>query len=322
MKFTNKHDVPLPLAVWLLHDDYDYVDDPDYISATSLMKPTRQIVLSSRVTKSLTSLDISDLISATLGKSIHSAIESAWMAGAYKKLSMLEGITEDDIKSIVINPEPDELKDDSVPIYLEQRTIKQFGKWKIGGKFDLVADGILHDYKSTTVYTWIYDNKVDDYVIQGSLYKWANPEKITANYIRICFIFTDWQSANAKRDPTYPQNRVAYADYPLMSKEDTEAWIQSRLDAIEQNQDKEQEDMVECTEEELWYPTPKFKYYSNPAKTDGRATRVFGTLAEAQEFKTSKGEVGIIIIEQGQPKRCLYCPAYDICEQRKRYYND
>ena len=48
MKFTNKNNIPLSLAVWLVTDEYDYVDKPNYISATSLLKPTRQLVLSKR----------------------------------------------------------------------------------------------------------------------------------------------------------------------------------------------------------------------------------------------------------------------------------
>ena len=49
MIITNNHGISLPLAVWLLHDDYDYVKDENYISATSLLKSTKQIILSKRI---------------------------------------------------------------------------------------------------------------------------------------------------------------------------------------------------------------------------------------------------------------------------------
>ena len=49
MLLTNTENIPLPLAVWLSHDSYDFIGGKNRISATSLLKPTRQFVLSARV---------------------------------------------------------------------------------------------------------------------------------------------------------------------------------------------------------------------------------------------------------------------------------
>ena len=38
-KYTNKNNVSMPLAVWLMHDDYDYDKRDNVISATSLPNP-------------------------------------------------------------------------------------------------------------------------------------------------------------------------------------------------------------------------------------------------------------------------------------------
>ena len=52
MQITNKHGIPLPLAVWLVSHEYDdHSHIPNYISTTTLLRPTRQIVLSERVRK-------------------------------------------------------------------------------------------------------------------------------------------------------------------------------------------------------------------------------------------------------------------------------
>ena len=48
-RFTNNADIDLSVAVWLAHDDYDYVTKPNYISVTTLIKPIRQIILRGRV---------------------------------------------------------------------------------------------------------------------------------------------------------------------------------------------------------------------------------------------------------------------------------
>ena len=59
----------------------------------------------------------------------------------------------------------------------------------VSGKYDLVLDGQLSDYKSTSVWTYIYGSKVEDYIKQGSIYKWLSPDKITSDYININYIF-------------------------------------------------------------------------------------------------------------------------------------
>ena len=48
-KYINTEDTPLSVAVFLATDHYDY--DPNTISATRLLKPIRQTILSGRVPK-------------------------------------------------------------------------------------------------------------------------------------------------------------------------------------------------------------------------------------------------------------------------------
>jgi hypothetical protein len=52
--YKNESDIPIIMAVWLAHDEYDYVDDPNYISATTLLDSTRKIILSGRVQQAAT----------------------------------------------------------------------------------------------------------------------------------------------------------------------------------------------------------------------------------------------------------------------------
>ena len=46
-KYLNNSNVPLSLAVFLATDNYDH--ESDTISATTLIKPLRQIILAARV---------------------------------------------------------------------------------------------------------------------------------------------------------------------------------------------------------------------------------------------------------------------------------
>jgi hypothetical protein len=321
---TNRTDIPLALAVWLLHDEYDFINAPNYISATTLMKPIRQIVLPGRIPLDEQSMDVSELIASALGKSLHDSIEKSWVKGYRRSLKLL-GYPDNVINRVLVNPEPAQIKPDSIQIWIEHRAIRKFNGFTIGGKFDLCTEGILQDNKSTSVYAWIKGSKDDDYRLQGSLYKWLNPDKVTEDFIRINFIFTDWQKAKAKWDPTYPQSRLQHRDVTLWSPQETETWIRRKLDLIKKYRDVPEEQIPECTDEELWRSDPQFKFYSDPAKANipgARATRNFDTMAEARQFQTEKGGKGAIKTVLGEVQRCNYCNAFSICKQKDKYFHD
>lgn len=321
MPITNNSGIPLALAVWLVHDEYDFVKDDQYISVTGLMKPLRQIVLTPRVAPEHFVLDVADLIPSAMGKSLHDTIEKAWVTAYRTNLRKL-GFTPDVIDRVMINPTDEELKaaKHPIPIYLEQREIRTLNGWKIGGKFDMVAEGIVHDNKSTSAYSWVYNDKDGDYALQGSLYRWLNPVKITEDFIRINFIFTDWQRAMAKSNPNYPQLRCIGKEIPLLSLEDTEKWAVNKLKLIEQYFDAPEKDIPECTSDELWMSEPTYKYYANPEKTDGRSTKNFDSIHAAKAFMAEKGGKGVIKTIAATPKRCEYCPAFPACSQKDKYF--
>lgn len=316
---TNRTNIPLGLAVWLVQDNYDYVNKDNYISVTSLMKPIRQIVLAHRVSTQREE-DLDDYISRALGNSLHDSIEKAWLTGHKKGLARL-GYPESVIDRVLINPTDEQLAaaKDPIPIYLEQRAFKEIDGFVVGGKYDLVAEGIVHDNKSTSAYTWVYGGKDDDYALQGSLYRWLNPEKITEDYIRVNFIFTDWQKNQVGQNLAYPDSRCKAKEIPLMSIEATEEWVRNKLKLVRKYWNAPLDQIPECTDEELWKSEPVYKYYADPSKLTGRSTKNFTSLAEAAAFKAEKGK-GIVITVEGTPKRCEYCPAYDACNQKDKYF--
>lgn len=328
MKITNNSDISLALAVWLLHDEYDYVEGVEnYISATTLMKPVRQVILSKRLPPELQTADVEDYISRKMGTALHDSIEKAWVKGHAKSLRMM-GYPDDLIEKIRVNPTDAELdKDpDILPIYLEQRMLRLHNGFTIGGKFDLVTEGIVQDNKSTSTYAWVKGSKDNDYRLQMSLYRWIDAKRmgggkpvITEDYGRVNFIFTDWKKVDT-RDPAYPQKRVEHKEFTLMSLEETEAWVSARLAQIAKAWNAPEHTLPDCTDEELWISPTVHKYYSDPAKTDGRATKNFDNLQEANAFLASKGGKGVVKTVRGEPKRCGYCDAFPICSQKSRYF--
>ena len=259
-----------------------------------------------------------------MGHSLHDSIEKAWVKGFRRCLALL-GYPETVIDRVRINPTPEELAatPNIIPIYLEQRakkTVTVNGKtWTVGGKFDMVAEGIVHDNKSTSAYTWVYGGRDEEHQQQGSLYRWLNPDKITEDFIRINYIFTDWQKAQAKQNPNYPQKRVESKDIVLLSEAEVQRWVEWKLQLVMKYWDAPERDIPNCTDEELWMSDPKFKYYADAAKTSGRSTKNFDSLLEANAFKAEKGNKGIIITVPGEPKRCDYCDAFPLCTQKDKY---
>lgn len=318
MQITNKADIPLGLAVWLVADNYDYVNDPKYISATTLLKPVKQIILSQRVDQSKVSNDLEDYIARSMGTSLHSAIEAVWKDNPQKALKTL-GYSDSFCERVKINPE--EPRKEDINIFLEQRAVKKINGWSVGGKYDLVVNGLLNDYKSTSVYTYINNDKDKDYQLQGSIYRWLNPDKITEDWIQINFIFTDWSSVQASRDSKYPQHRIAYKQIPLLSIQDTENFIAKKLSVIDKYLNSPESEIPPCQDEDLWRSETKYKYFSNPEST--RATKNFDSQAEANRYwMVEKKGKGIVKVFPGSPRRCMYCGAASICQQRKQMLGD
>jgi len=320
MKITNEYNIPAVLQVWLGADNYDYVNKPKYISATTLEKSAKQIILASRVKPEDQSMDMSDLIATKLGEAVHESIEAAWiksLPNALKNLSETEAFKGVSPEDIVINPQTEEEAKGKIVINIEQRAFKEIDGFTIGGKFDFVGEGKLHDFKTTSAYTWMNQSRVPEFVKQGSIYRWLNPELITSDDVTICYIFTDWSKASAKANPKYPQCRVIAEKYPLLSMEATEHFIRAKLALLNKYWDSPEEEIPDCNDEELWRTPDKFKYYSKPGAV--RATKVFDNMMDAVKFQTSKSGVGEIRVQKGSPRACMYCKAACICQQRKRY---
>ena len=313
-RFANVSEVPLALAVFLASDYYDYSDDPTEISATTLLKPLRQIILATRVPPGDGLVNLADMMNNRMGAAIHDGIEKAWVTN-YAKAMQAIGLPQRVIDRVRINPKPEELTEDILPIYLEQRLKRKIGKWTVTGKFDFVGEGKVQDFKSTSTFTYKKQVNADKYTQQGSIYRWLDPKLITQDEMDIHYIFTDWKPAMAKTDPAYPPKRFHKQSFPLMSLQETENFIRRKIELIEQYWDAPENDIPPCDDDELWRSEPIFKYYKNPAKT-ARSTKNFDTRAEAMIRLAEDGNVGIVKEVPGQVTACKYCPAFAACSQK------
>ena len=311
--YAKSSNIPLAVAVFLASDKYEYNDDPFTISVTTLMRPIRQIVLSSRTSKMGGLINIMGQAKSSIGAAIHDGIEDAWVNNYRVALDAL-GYPEKVIERIRINPKPEDLTGEVIPIYLEQRVNKQVGKWTVSGKFDFVGEGIVQDFKSTSTYTYTSQSNAEKYPLQGSLYRWLNPGIITEDYMLIHYIFTDWK-AGLSWGEKYPSEPVLSQKFMMHSISETEAYVKNKLDQLELALNADEKSLPLCSDEDLWRSDPVFKYYRNPEKTK-RSTKNFDNHNDAMAHQANEGNVGIVIEKPGQVKACAYCAGFALCTQK------
>lgn len=313
--YANVGDVPLALAVFLASDYYDHDHTVNTISTTTLLKPLRQIILPARIPAGEAMPNLADMMNNRMGSAIHDGIEKAWVTNHKPAMAAL-GLPQRVIDRVRINPTPEELTEDIIPIYLEQRLKRQMGKWIITGKFDFVGEGRVQDFKTTSV--WTYKNQVNanKYTQQGSIYRWLNPTMIHQDEMDIHYIFTDWKVGMQKTDPSYPPRRFHKQSFPLMPLGETEQFIRTKVNLIEKHWDTPEEELPLCDDEELWRSEPVFKFYKSGDTTKSRSTKNFDSRQEAVIFMSTSGGNGAIKEVPGQVTACKYCPAFAICSQK------
>ena len=186
MKFTNNKNIPLPIAIWLATNNYEYDTDDRVISATTLLKPLKAIHLARKYRENQKEVDVADLSNLVMGSAIHSSIEASLTDENIRKVAPLLGY---DAEKVISN------------LTVEKRTKKEINGYIISGQFDMVYKGTVCDVKSTSTWKYILGDG-DDYIKQMSIYKWLNPELITSNSGWIFYIFTDWSRLNQEENQT------------------------------------------------------------------------------------------------------------------------
>ena len=324
-KYTNNTNISLSMAVFLATDNYDHDPDPNHLSVTTLIKSPKQIILSDRVKNTMEiTTDLSDLILSQSGTAIHTAVEQAWLTNHKKAMKKL-GYPDYIIEHTLVNPTKKELKEhrdtgfEVFPVYLEKRSEKIVKGRRISGKFDIVIQGALEDIKETNVWTYIFNSNKKAYTLQGSIYRWLNQDIITEDYLTIQYKFTNWSANDLARNPgQYPPHRMMGVKYPLMTIQQTENYINNKVQLLNELWDQPEEQIPDCTPEELWQTPSVFKYFKNPNNTK-RSTKNYDTMGEAQARLIQDGNIGKIIEVPGVAKHCNYCKAAPLCKQREKY---
>lgn len=313
-QYSNQTNLPLPIAVWLAHDTYDR--EAAGLSATTLMRPTRQVILAKRVPAGEGIVDISGMIKSRIGTAIHDAIEGAWLSDKLDTTLTSLGLSDKIVKRLLVNPTEIPEGKPVIPVYLEKRSSREVLGVKITGKFDFIADGRVHDFKTTSTFAYTSSNKDDDYILQGSIYRWLNPDIITDDMMSIIFIFNDWNKNRYLSDrDNYPPSQITSRDFLLLPEATVQKFVEAKVSELIACENLNESELPLCTDKELWRKEDTFKYYKNPAAV-GRSTKNFDSYREAYQRFIDDGSVGRIDTVKGTVQACHYCPAFNLCSQK------
>lgn len=319
--YTNNSNIPLPFAIWLASDfGYDRPFDPTELSVTEIIRPIRSIILSRQLAEEkakaeVITRDIEDKAAAALGTAVHTAVEHGWVYHLSVGMENL-GYPQKQIERVAINPK--DPNPDDFNVYFEKRTRKQIKGFTLSGKFDVVMDGTVRDIKTTKAYTYMKGSQDEKYRLQGSMYRWLNPELITNDFMFVDYYFTDWSPVayQKEKEKNYPPTRMLEKRFDLMSPEETQMYVEQRLDLIKQYTGVPQTALPRCTSEELWKPDSEWEYWTKA--TNKRCSNLLKTRGEAEALMASKG-MGFLRERQQGPRFCKFCDASSICKQAQEY---
>jgi hypothetical protein len=184
----------------------------------------------------------------------------------------------------------------------------------ISGKPDQIKDGVITDYKVTSVWSVIHGKP--EWEQQVNIYRYlARVNGILVTEGRVTAIFRDWAERYTTR-ADYPQYPIMVLTIPLWPIRETVEFISERLALHASAREMTSMELPYCTKEERWLRGEEWAVYKK--KTHKRAYRCVDTEEEAKEIVNGLDEPEKAKIEyrSGKSIRCQkYCNAAPFCNQ-------
>lgn len=271
LTLTNRFDLPGVLVRAIRNDRYSRGRAD--ISVTQLIAPPyqRRLMQTSEKVE-----DVSDRIWSLLGSSVHSVIERA--AG------------------------PDDIS--------EERFFHAVGDKVVSGAADLISDGVLYDFKVTSVWSYINGGK-KEWEQQLNLLRYLATKKgvdkgdgrYCADSLKIVAIFRDFQKSKAGKDG-YPDAAAALIDIPVWSMVEAGQYLLDRVEA------HFAESPPPCTDEERWATDPTYAVMKKGRKS---AIKLF-TERELAEKHAAGIKDHYVEFRPQSFRRCeSYCSVSHVC---------
>lgn len=294
MKITNRFGLPEVFMKALLNDDYTK-GESDY-SVTQLSKPVQAVILFNRYNEEVEK-DLSDMMWLLFGKGVHKVLESVGLKNAIQ----------------------------------EERLYQKIAGKVLSGAADLyhfINDlYVISDYKVTSVWSYIYGSRTQEWEEQLNCYAWLYSQHgFAVDRLEDVVMYRDWSDTEALRHgDNYPPKaqRIAIELWP---KSKTEEFIKARIGALAAAESLPDDQLPPCTEEEMW---AKKDSWAVVKEGNVKATKVLYSVQEAEAVKVDletpkpgkkKSAKYEIQFRRGSRTRCeRYCDACMFCSQFSKY---
>jgi hypothetical protein len=225
--------------------------------------------------------------------------------------------------------------------YLIEKRFKYITKTGkvISGGIDLYdrETRTLHDYKFSSVWTWIYrnrpGNRTEEWTQQLNMYRlFLERQGYSVDKLCINLIMRDYSKSKARQDASYPEP-VETIELPLLGLDVVEQIIENRVEEIEKYAMTKDDAIPPCTPYERWQQHDTYAIYKIGNKTASKVEFSYAgakawmetEIAKLAEKDIQKGmdtqkatqrATNIFRIEKrpGMPTRCIdYCSVCQFC---------
>jgi hypothetical protein len=257
----------------------------------------------------------------------------------YKSVLDQRPITEDEIrnslKSYVGTAVHDKLakslwsfsaKNPQMGYLVERKVTDKIHGRKIVGKFDCFLNGALYDWKTTSVWKYVYA-QYDEYETQLNIYAYLittadQRSKLHVNVLYIIMWFNDWELGKAMSSQDYPSDPIVQLHIDkLWTASEQRDYIEGSVENHINNESREDDDLDKCTAIDRWDKPTKFAIVQPGAK---RAVRLLASKEEAETYiaqsSNKKRETWFVETRGGERVRCnRFCRINEFCNQYRNY---
>lgn len=191
---------------------------------------------------------------------------------------------------------------------------------RITGTSDYYKDGVISDFKLTSVWSYIYRaDKIPDWEKQLNIYAFMlRRAGKDVKWLQIICLFRDWQKSKYEFESDYPK-QIAVIPIRLWSLEEAEEWVTKKVLQLLQYSNTADNELPYCTNEDTWQKPDK---YAVMKKGNKRAVKLYEDEASALAHVEQDANF-YLEIRKGEPTRCIgYCPMKDICNQHQEYLKE
>lgn len=269
MIFKNRYKLPKSLVRALTNDDYPHHPD-NVISCTTLIDAPKIKILQQRHDSEI-EVDASERAWLLMGSSIHHVLESASAANSLSEERWY--IDTKTWECYTCNPGELEKSD----------WYTQDGRIYISGQFDHYEDGILQDYKVTSVWSVVIGGAPKpEHVMQLNINAYAMRKiGFEVDTLQSILVLRDFQNSKAGVDG-YPEIPFHVWNVKVMNNIDIINYIADKALIFELCKDLEDDKIAPCTEQQRWFRPGKFAVMKEGRKS---AVKLFDDLLQATEYK-------------------------------------